>query len=113
MYRATCVKKIMLEGHEVRDERGSLTKELQNVIIEITDPDDNTIPEVSPWHDDRLEKYKQELLDPDNIPTTPTYVFEKIPQGASTAIDNEFSSFSYNLDDYIGKTIYINFVNQN
>ena len=55
----------------------------------------------------------EELLDPDNIPTTPTYVFEKIPQGASTAIDNEFSSFSYNLDDYIGKTIYINFVNQN
>ena len=30
----TCVKKIMQEGHEVTDERGSLTKELQNVILE-------------------------------------------------------------------------------
>ena len=47
----TCVKKIMLEGHEVTDERGTLTKELQNVMIEITDPDDNTIPDCSPWHD--------------------------------------------------------------
>jgi thymidylate synthase len=35
-------------------------------MIEITDPDDNTIPECSPWHDDRLETYKEELLDPDN-----------------------------------------------
>ena len=33
----TCVKKIMQEGHEVTDERGSLTKELQNVMIEIKD----------------------------------------------------------------------------
>ena len=41
----TCVKKIMQEGHEVTDERGSLTKELQNVILEITNPNDNTIPE--------------------------------------------------------------------
>ena len=62
----TCVKKIMQEGHEVTDERGSLTKELQNVILEITNPNDNTIPECSPWHDDRLETYKKELLDPDN-----------------------------------------------
>ena len=60
------VKKIMQEGHEVVDERGSLTRELQNVMIEITDPDDNTIPECSPWKDDRLETYKQELLDASN-----------------------------------------------
>ena len=62
----TCVKKIMQEGHEVKDERGTLTKELQNVVIEITNPDDDTIPECSPWHDDRLETYKEELLDPEN-----------------------------------------------
>lgn len=62
----TCVKKIMQEGYEVTDERGTLTKELQNVMIEITNPSDDTIPECSPWHDDRLETYKKELLDPDN-----------------------------------------------
>ncbi|MBE6487206.1 MAG: thymidylate synthase [Methanosphaera stadtmanae] len=62
----TCVKKIMQEGREVTDERGTLTKELQNVMIEITNPSDDTIPECSPWHDDRLETYKKELLDPDN-----------------------------------------------
>ena len=62
----TCVKKIMQEGNEVEDERGSKTLELQNVVLEITNPDDNTIPECSPWRDDRLETYKQELLDPNN-----------------------------------------------
>ncbi|PAV07526.1 thymidylate synthase [Methanosphaera cuniculi] len=62
----TCVKKIMQEGNEVRDERGTLTRELENVVLEITNPNSNDIPECSPWHDDRLETYKKELLDPNN-----------------------------------------------
>ena len=52
-------------------------------------------------------------LDPSNLPTTPTYIFENVPQGASTNIDGEFTKYSFSLDEYAGKTIYINFANQN
>ncbi len=52
-------------------------------------------------------------IDPKNLPTLPTYVFEKVPQGATTNIDGEFTKYSYCLDEYVGKTIYINFANQN
>lgn len=54
----------------------------------------------------------EELIDPDNLPTTPTVVYEKIPQGATDVIEGEFTEYTYNLDAYVGKTIYINFVNQ-
>lgn len=55
----------------------------------------------------------EELLDPLNLPTEPTMVFENIPQGATDAVDGEFTHYTYNLDAYAGKTIYINFANQN
>ena len=51
--------------------------------------------------------------DPSSLPTTPVKVFENIPQGATDAVDGEFTRYSYSLDDYVGKTIYICFVNEN
>ena len=51
--------------------------------------------------------------DPADLPKTPVKVFENIPQGASDAVDGEFTRYSYSLDDYVGKTIYVCFVNEN
>ena len=51
--------------------------------------------------------------DPSSLPKTPVKVFENIPQGASDAVDGEFTRYSYSLDDYVGKTIYVCFVNEN
>ncbi|MBR4885795.1 MAG: hypothetical protein IKU16_00710 [Muribaculaceae bacterium] len=51
--------------------------------------------------------------DPADLPKTPVKVFENIPQGASDAVDGEFTRYSYGLDDYVGKTIYVCFVNEN
>lgn len=51
--------------------------------------------------------------DPADLPTVPVKVFEKVPQGASDAMDGEFTRYSYSLDEYVGKTIYICFVNEN
>lgn len=55
----------------------------------------------------------EELLDPNNLPTEPVAVWENIPQGATDAVDNEFTHYKFNLDAYAGKTIYLNFANQN
>ena len=51
--------------------------------------------------------------DPADLPKTPVKVFENIPQGATDAVDGEFTRYSYGLDDYVGKTIYVCFVNEN
>lgn len=51
--------------------------------------------------------------DPSSLPKTPVKVFENIPQGATDAVDGEFTRYSYSLDDYVGKTIYVCFVNEN
>ena len=51
--------------------------------------------------------------DPADLPKTPVKVFENVPQGASDAVDGEFTRYSYSLDDYVGKTIYVCFVNEN
>ena len=50
---------------------------------------------------------------PADLPKTPVKVFENIPQGATDAVDGEFTRYSYGLDDYVGKTIYVCFVNEN
>jgi len=41
----TLVKKIMAEGKEIKDERGSLTKEILNTVVTITNPLGNKIPD--------------------------------------------------------------------
>lgn len=51
--------------------------------------------------------------DPADLPTVPVKVFEKVPQGDSDAMDGEFTRYSYSLDEYAGKTIYVCFVNEN
>ena len=51
--------------------------------------------------------------DPADLPKTPVKVFENVPQGATDAVDGEFTRYSYSLDDYVGKTIYVCFVNEN
>lgn len=55
----------------------------------------------------------EEMIDPDNLPTTPDVVFAQIPQGDTDVLEGEFTKYSYSLDAFAGKTIYISFVNQN
>lgn len=51
--------------------------------------------------------------DPADLPTVPVAVYENVPQGDTDAVDNEFTRYVYNLDEYAGKTIYVCFVNKN
>lgn len=54
------------------------------------------------------------LLDPANIPDEETVLFESIPYGKDiNNCENDWIHYTYPLDAYAGKTIYINFVNQN
>ncbi|MEJ8542759.1 thymidylate synthase [Methanothermobacter wolfeii] len=74
------VRMIMDEGREIRDERGSLTRELMNTVVTIRKPlgksgDFYHIPAGSPanirvpegyfWSGEKLEKYSQQFLSPE------------------------------------------------
>lgn len=75
------VKKIMQEGKEIKDERGSLTKELLNVMVNIRKPLGKSIseyylsnlttiqnikvPEGYFWSGEKLEIYSQQFLSKD------------------------------------------------
>ncbi|MGC9518002.1 MAG: thymidylate synthase [Methanomicrobiales archaeon] len=78
----TLVRKIMLEGKEIRDERGSLTKEFLNTLVTITNPLGNKmseefylnkiakvqeirIPEGYFWSGEKLELYSEQFLSKD------------------------------------------------
>lgn len=79
----TIVKTIISEGEEVHDERGSLTKEILNIVVQINDPfglgkDDffglkdklaniNTIrvPKGYFWSGDKLETYSKQFISDD------------------------------------------------
>ena len=53
-------------------------------------------------------------LDENNLPTEPTVLYEQVPIGTSEDIvEGDFTEYSVNLDEYAGKTIYINFANLN
>jgi thymidylate synthase len=67
------IEKIMNDGQEVMDERGSKTKELTNLVIEITDPLNSKIPKGYPFSGRMLENYKDQLLNPDKKGFTYTY----------------------------------------
>ena len=67
------IENIMTKGHEVLDERGSKTKEITNLIVEITDPLNSKIPEGYPFSGRMLENYKDQLLNPDKKGFTYTY----------------------------------------
>ncbi len=53
-------------------------------------------------------------LSEDNLPAEPTLLLQEVPVGESEAVvEGDFTQYSLSLDDYAGKTIYINFANLN
>ncbi|MDR3222451.1 MAG: thymidylate synthase [Methanobrevibacter sp.] len=74
------VKKIMVEGCEINDERGSLTKEILNVVVEIKNPLGKTskdffnlgnktsdilnirVPKSYFWSGDKLKSYSEQFI---------------------------------------------------
>lgn len=49
-----------------------------------------------------------------NLPQQPTKVYTNVPDGKDPAVfEDDFTHYEFNLDDYVGKTIYINFANLN
>lgn len=86
----TLVKKIMDEGKEIRDERGSLTKEILNTLVTITNPlgnkmsegfylnkiapvQDIRVPEGYFWSGDKLIVYSEQFLSKDKQGFVYTY----------------------------------------
>lgn len=84
------VTKIMREGKEIRDERGSLTKELLNILVNINNPLGSQlsedyylnkiakvhkirIPEGYFWSGEKLEKYSEQFLRKDRQGFVYTY----------------------------------------
>ena len=56
----------------------------------------------------------EELIDPPSLPTVPAKVWTAIPYGKDPDIvEGDWEHFSLSLDDYAGKTVYLNFVNEN
>jgi hypothetical protein len=56
----------------------------------------------------------EEPLDKSNLPTVPFQHLEKISQGNSVEnVEGDFTHYEFSLDQYVGKTIYINFANLN
>lgn len=53
-------------------------------------------------------------LSEDNLPTEPAMLIKEVPVGESEEIvEGDFTEYSLNLDEYAGKTIYLNFANLN
>ena len=82
------VRKIMKEGQEIKDERGSLTRELLNVMINIQNPlgkqlsgylsnlariNNIRVPEGYFWSGEKLEIYSQQFLSKDRQGFVYTY----------------------------------------
>lgn len=59
-------KKIILEGQIVSDERGTRTKELLNVMVEITNPSSDKESVYSFWKGEHLRQYEKQFLSPSN-----------------------------------------------
>ena len=86
----TLVRKIMAEGKEIKDERGSLTKEILNTLVTITNPlgnkmsegfylnkiapiQDIRVPEGYFWSGEKLELYSEQFLSKDKQGFVYTY----------------------------------------
>ncbi|MGZ7096069.1 MAG: thymidylate synthase [Methanobacterium sp.] len=105
----TLVRKIMAEGIEIKDERGSLTKEILNTLVTVKNPlgnkmsegfylnkiapvQDIRVPEGYFWSGDKLEMYSEQFLSKDKQGFVYTYGnrlrahFEEIDQ-INIAID--------------------------
>jgi thymidylate synthase len=59
------VKRIMKNGVEIRDERGSITKEILNTMVNIKNPLDTESPEGYFWTGEKLDKYSEQFLSND------------------------------------------------
>ena len=54
------------------------------------------------------------LIDPASLPTTPTKVWTAVPYGENPeVVEGDMVHYTLPLDDFAGKTIYLNFVNEN
>lgn len=81
----TLVKKIMEEGQEINDERGSLTKEILNTLVTITDPlgkqnaksddffENIKIPTGYFWRGEKLKIYSKQFISSDQQGFVYTY----------------------------------------
>ena len=56
------VKRIVANGVELKDERGSVTKELLNTVVNVTNPSDTESPEGYFWTGEKLDKYSEQFL---------------------------------------------------
>jgi thymidylate synthase len=59
------VKKIMAKGVEIKDERGSVTKEILNTVVNIKNPLVTESPEGYFWTGEKLDKYSEQFLSSD------------------------------------------------
>ncbi|MGB7968551.1 MAG: thymidylate synthase [Methanobacterium sp.] len=59
------VKRIMKDGVEITDERGSVTKEILNTMVNIKNPTDSESPKGYFWTGEKLDKYSEQFLSSD------------------------------------------------
>ena len=59
------VKRIMKDGVEITDERGSVTKEILNTMVNIKNPMDSESPKGYFWTGEKLDKYSEQFLSND------------------------------------------------
>ena len=61
----TLVKRIMKDGVEIKDERGSVTKEILNAVLNVQNPLDTEAPKGYFWTGEKLDKYSEQFLSSD------------------------------------------------
>jgi thymidylate synthase len=59
------VKRIMKNGVEIKDERGSVTKEILNTMVNVKNPLDSESPKGYFWTGEKLDKYSEQFLSSD------------------------------------------------
>jgi thymidylate synthase len=59
------VKRIMKDGVEITDDRGSVTKEILNTMVNIKNPMDSESPKGYFWTGEKLDKYSEQFLSSD------------------------------------------------
>jgi len=67
------VKRVMEKGEEIKDERGSLTLELRNTMVNIKNPLELEVPEGYFWSGEKLEIYAEQFLSDDKQGFVYTY----------------------------------------
>jgi thymidylate synthase len=65
--------RILNQGQDVLDERGSNTKELLNVLWRVTRPGESKVPEGYPLREESIKVYEDQFLDPNRYTFVYTY----------------------------------------